>query len=414
MASSREGPWAPGRLYVDGATVETDPLATFWVEFDQVVSDWKQERAYVDARDVSPKTFPHHPSRLLGEGFPRLRALLAVTPVLALGDAAAARAIPGARVYRVGFVRTADDYFTADAEGPGLKRHLGAPFLALEDVVGARRGGYAGREALIDRVLSHLTGGRLTRRSLDLAEMWSALVGGPSMFIFEDDERREYLDVLEASLEEAFARADEQRAEHEAIEAALREAEEGGAARVELPGLGWAERWELPRLTIAGKREPPRDGSVGGVIVDCDGKAKVTLPAMHGYRLRAPVPAFVPAAMCAWQARAMERHARAVARATERRAAEQRKAKRKGCLALLVLAVVLGGPCAYMMSKSPPGGPCKTGSDCRGGYCRKHVGETGETGTCTRLCSREGRCGAGRVCQYDPARGARACLPALP
>src|SRR5262249_21152695 len=154
---------------------------------------------------------------------------------------------------------------------------------------------------------------------------------------------REYLDVLEASLEEAFARADEQRAEHEAIEAALREAEEGGAARVELPGLGWAERWELPPLTIAGKRKRPRDGSVGGVIVDCDGKANVTLPAMHGYRLLAPVPAFVPAPLRAWTARATERHARAVAlgrerraRAValerERRAAEQRKAKRKGCL----------------------------------------------------------------------------------
>lgn len=406
------GPWAPGSLHVGAAIIETDPLATWWVDFDQIISDWKQDRVYVDARDVSPATFAHHPAKLLDGRSPRLRALLEQTPALALGEARQARPPPGARVYTVGFVRTADDYFSVRAEGPTMKRTLGAPFLDLEAAMEARHDEHPSREALIDRILAQITDGRLTRRSLDLAEMWSALAGGPSMFFFEGPaERLEYLHVLEASLEEAFARFERHRTEHEAIIAALAAAEASGARRIELPVVGWARREEVPARRLAGKRTRPAGGGVGGVVIDCDGERSIHLAALHRWILEAPTPAFEPEASRAWRAGAAARARRWQARQRGELAASRRAAKRKLLLLLLAALVLVGGPCAHQLRKGAWGDPCRADDDCRAGHCRKH---TSEIGVCLSRCSRDGRCHRGRVCRLDAASGRSFCEPARP
>jgi hypothetical protein len=310
--------------------------------------------------------------------------------------------IPGARVYRVGFERRADDVFWVSVHGPRARREFSAPFLNLEKALGARA--TRDREWVIDRVLDAMTKGRLTRRSLDLAEMWSALCGADgaaSLFHFDDDERVEYLRVLESSFEEAFERVDAEgeRARAEAILELLG----GGGDTVELPGLGRATRQRAPRVTIAATVRP---GSRElGIVVDVDGKSKLTLREQVRYQLLRPVPGFEAEAYRAWRAKDGERMRRTHARLEAERRKAQRAAKRGLLLTVLLLLVLIGGPCAYLFSKSSPGDPCREDSDCRG-VCR----ETARGGVCTTLCNK-GQCGKGRTCRVDAQRGQQLCIP---
>jgi hypothetical protein len=396
MVDEAVGPWWPGRLHVDGHRLETEPLATWWTRFDQCISDWKSERVYVDARDVTPANFEHHPAKRLGPDYPRLSALLEVTPVFALGNAT----IPGARVYRVGFERRVDDTFWVSAHGPRLNREFSAPFLSLEKAIGARAS--RDREWVIDRVLEAMTQGRLTRRSLDLAEMWSALCGGPSMFHFEEDERDEYLRVLESSFEEAFERV-EAGSDREAYEAILEQLN-GDADTVELPGLGRATRRRAPRVTVAATVQP---GSRElGIVVDVDGKSKLSLRERVQYQLLRPLPGFEAKAYRAWRAKDGERMRRTQARNEAERRKAQRAATRGLLLVGLVLIALIGGPCAYVLSKSSPGDPCQEDSDCHG-ICRATANGAR---VCTTLCNK-GRCNEGRTCRVDAKRGQQLCIP---
>jgi hypothetical protein len=369
MSESAEAPWLPGRLHVAGTVLSTEPLATWWVAFDQVITDWKQTRYYVDARDVAADGFPHHPARLLGDAFPRLRALLAVTPVFALGDDLRAARIPGARVYSVGFARNADDFFSASASGPGIDRRLAGPLHDIE--VSLCSGGMNpdAREALIDRILERLTDGRLSRRSLDLAEMWSALAGGPSLFVFDGEgERREYLGVREDGFEEVFTRAGSHLGEYEAILAALRTAEAAAVDRVELPGLGPGWRATARAATIKGP--PTRPGGGPDVIVDCDGASEIVLPERRGWGLYRPLAPYEPSAVRAWRVGAGERARRTWARKAKERAALRRAALRRLTIFLAGLLLLIGGTCIYQLRKGKRGDPCREDSDCRSGVCR--------------------------------------------
>jgi hypothetical protein len=401
MVEDAVGPWWPGRLHVDGQRLETEPLATWWTRFDQHISDWKSERVYVDARDVTPANFDHHPAKRLGPEFPRLSALLEITPVFALGDADRRPAtIPGARVYRVGFERRADDTFWVSAHGPRMNREFSAPFLNLEKALGQRAS--RDREWLIDRVLDAMTKGRLTRRSLDLAEMWSALCGGPSMFHFEEDERLEYLQVLEASFEEALDRV-EAGSERESYESIV-ELLNGDADVVELPRLGRATRHRAPRVTISATVQPKSRAL--GIVIDVDGKSKLTLRERVRHQLLRPLPGFEAQAYRAWRAKDGERMTRTLARVEAERRKAQRAAMRPLVITCLLLLALIGGPCGYMLSRSSPGDPCQKDSDCRG-VCRETASGTG---VCTTLCN-AGRCGEGRTCKVDAKRGQQLCIP---
>jgi len=175
-------PWILGRIFVDGRTVRTTPLETWWTDFDQSVTDWKCTRFYVDARDVTKESFRHHPAHSLTHNLTRnqqrLMKLLELTPIFAIGSdprEVATFQKRGARVYSIGFSRNADNYLTVSAMGPGLSRKIEGPLHLVEAAVreqGRARGEMPlalGGEILVDRIMRAVSDGRLSRRTIEFA-----------------------------------------------------------------------------------------------------------------------------------------------------------------------------------------------------------------------------------------------------
>jgi hypothetical protein len=269
-----EAPWVPDRLACRGRVLLTEPLATWFPDFDLEISDWKDRRHYVDARDVTAATFRQHPATLLHERHVHLRKLADMTPIFALGrdprEHDRLRDL-GARVYTVGFVRTADDGFEARMEGPGVKRSLTGAFRYIEDA--ARTGAHGDREELIERILHALTDGRVDQCAMYLAEEWAALAGAGSLLGFSADEREAYLDSREASLDEVLARA---RAHRGIVDLALTivgEAEAACDRGLQLPWLGDAK---------LARREAFEIRAGGGITVAVDGEPTLAVPAERG------------------------------------------------------------------------------------------------------------------------------------
>lgn len=406
-------PWVLGRFYVDDRVITTEALATWWTEFDQMITQWKSTRYYVDARDVSKESFPHHPAHWVDEKLPRLAELLALTPIFALGDDHGAMEKlrkRGARVYSIGFVRTADDFLEVTARGPGLSRRLAGPLQHVEAAVGVRRRKTRNAsltptgETLIDRIMRAASDGRLSPRSLDLAEMWSALSGGPSCFVFDEQERNEYIATLESAFEEIHARGQTQSELVRGILAELERAEQAEEKETNLDELGRADRRLLPAIEIEGTPNI-KYGSVEGVFVEWDGRSKAKMPAEHPWVLRTQPEKFVPAARKVWLDKIPERMRRNVERMNAQRKAFESRQRRALFVIAGILALVIGG-CVYVLRKPSYGAPCEKGDDCRSGLCRK---ADGGSGICVVRCGRG--CGKGKKCVFDTNLEKLICVP---
>jgi hypothetical protein len=406
-------PWILGRFYVDEQVICTEALETWWTEFDQMITQWKSTRYYVDARDVSKESFPHHPAFWIDNKHPRLAELLAITPIFALGDdyrALEKLRKSGARVYSVGFVRTADDFLEVSALGPGLNRRLAGPLPHVEAAVGSRkkRSRHGATtptgETLIDRIMRAASKGRLSRRSLDLAEMWSALSHGPSFFVFDEEERREYVSMLESAFAEIHERWKTQNELAGGILAELQRAEQAEEKTTNLEKLGWADRQLLPAIEIEGTPNI-KWGSVEGVFVEWDGRSKAKLPSEHQWVLRNHSPKFIPAARKVWLDKIPER----IARANAQMKAQQKILESRQRRALFVLAGIMAlfiGGCLYVLRKPSYGAACEKGDDCRSGLCRK---TDDRPGICVVTCQRG--CWKGTTCVFDPNLEKHVCVP---
>lgn len=409
-------PWILGRFYVDERVIRTEALETWWTEFDQMITQWKSTRYYVDARDVSKESFPHHPAHWVENKHPRLAELLAITPIFALGDDHGALEKfrkSGARIYSIGFVRTADDFLEVTALGPGLNRRLAGPLQHVEAAVGSgkkktRHGVTTPTgETLIDRIMRAASKGRLSRRSLDLAEMWSALSRGSSFFVFDEEERIEYIGTLESAFAEIQERGKTQSELVGGILAELHRAEQSEEKTTNLDKLGWTDRHFLPALEIEGTPNI-KWGSVEGVFVEWDERSKAKLPSEHQWVLRNGSPKFIPSARKVWLDKIPERIARANARMKDLRKILESRQRRALFVIAGIMALVIGG-CLYVLRKPSYGAPCEKGDDCRSGLCRK---TDDRPGICVVTCRRG--CWKGTTCIFDWNLEKHVCVPRGP
>jgi hypothetical protein len=309
-----EAPWVPDRLACRGRLLLTEPLATWYPSFDLEISDWKITRHYVDARDVTAATFPQHPAALLHERHVHLRRLVGMMPIFALGgndlEHQRMRGL-GARVYTVGFVRTADGWFKAHMEGPGVKRGLTGALRYIEDAAGTET--HDDPEVLIKRILHALTDGRVDQCTMDLAEVWAALIDAD----FSAEDREAELDDREAALDEVLTRARAHRGIAELALTIVGEAEATGELRFELPWIGGAKLERREAFEI-------RAGD--DITVDVDGKPTLAVPAGRGRIVLAAEPR-------PWLPEAERRR-----RAQQRRPFVPAPPNRIGCLVAIVLA----------------------------------------------------------------------------
>jgi hypothetical protein len=336
-------PWVPDRMVAVGAVLRTDRLATWFPDYDLMISDWKSRRQYVDARDVTKETDPRHPANLLTERHPHLRRLVEAMPIFALGDDHGERGpgsgawwrARGARVYTVEFIRTAEDFFLASAEGPGLDRSVSGPLFAIED---ATAGAYGGgrerrRDDLIERILLAVSDGRVDPRAMYVAELWAALAGGPSLMVFAPEERAQYIDMQEAALAEVVARAAVHGHIVDELIACYQAAEARGEREFMLPYFDWGQIEHQDAVTLRNGNDKDND-----VVVAIDGASEITLPARRQWVLDRDPKAWIPEVERVWIEAAFRRHA-------ERRKAAPRSdpTRTLGAVAFVLVALVVVG-----------------------------------------------------------------------
>lgn len=333
--------WVPDRLVAVGAVLRADRLATWFPEYDLSISDWKTRRQYVDARDVTRETYSQHPANLLDERHVVLRRLVEAMPIFALGDDLGARGpgsgawwrARGARVYTVEFIRTADDFFLASAEGPGTDRRVSGPFIAVEAAMGGDEG--AGRERqredLIERILLAVSDGRVDPRGMYVAELWLALAGGPSLMLFAPEERGPYIAMEEAALAEVVARAATHGHIVDEVIHCCQAAEARGEREFMLPYVDWARIERQDAVTLRSGDDKDLD-----VVVAVDGASELTLPARRQWVLGRESAAWSPAVELAWREQAFRRHAQ-----RRKAAPTSGPARRLGAVAFVMVVLVV-------------------------------------------------------------------------
>lgn len=395
-------PWYPGMVVANSRSLLTDPLATWYPEYALDLTQWKSRRFYVDSRDVDEGSWADHPGHAIPASKKKLRELVALAPVFALGDrpeAAASLRERGARTYEVAFSRTGGDGLAVTADGPeGRRRFSGSIHELPFD---------PHRYDAVNRILGAMSDGRLSERSMDLAELLGALNGDDTHLVFTEAERDEYIEVLDRSLKQVFARARKRPERGRAIVAALAEADARGATTLtDVADLGPAmlhvmEEQRLSSTRVAGR---PLDG----VLVEGLDEDTLRLPERRTWVLYQPPKLWLPPAEEAWRAGAGERHRAHMAEAARWRAeetAELRARRRPAMMVMLVLVLAGLGWFANQMRKGAFLEPCRADGECRSGLCRL---SNGPRGYCTRRC--RDRCTQGTHCGDDARLGRRVCV----
>lgn len=395
-------PWYPGVVVANDRSLLTDPLATWHPEYALELTQWKSRRYYVDARDVDESSWADHPGHAVPASKKKLRELMGLAPVFALGDrpgAAKALREHGARTYEVSFSRTGGEGLVVIADGPEGRRGFSGSIHELPFD--------PQRYDAVNRILRAISDGRLSERSMDLAELFGALSGDDTYLVFTGAERDEYMDVLERALRQVFARARKSPERGRAIMAALDEADARGANTLtDVADLGPAELHVMEERRVSSTQVEGRP--LDGVLVEGLDDHTLRLPEQRTWILYQPLKPWLPPAEKEWRAGAGERH-RAHWAVAERQRADQKarlRARQRPALIVLVVLVLAGiGWWVNQMRKGPFLEPCRADGECRSGLCR--VPE-GSPGYCTRRC-RDG-CTQGTRCGDDARLGQSVCV----